>query len=287
MTSIADRLIFARLFTGPKAAYYRKLWSGDTRGLDHPDQAHYLLASRLAYFVGDDVDRVVRLLHLAPLARKGDWATKPRFRTKTAQAAVDTTTDQYDPSPEDLLVRDDLGEGPLNGLAASLPLWAPEHEHCFCLARHVKGRRDLYEGREEADVVREYAAIIGRDFVEFYTEYDSIAPKVLYGEGESPWDLAVARARSQPYPVGFLPEYGLFVSIYYHLSKLTGGEFRIHREGLHKIFSKSDMTYTRWKDRMVDVDKLAVCVDPLWNPEAGKAQTFRWIGADLEIGDAA
>lgn len=241
--------------------------------------AEWALICRLAYFVGDDRERIARLYKMSAVSRQ-EGVTK-RTNTVIDRALYDVPEDQiYQPTAEDLTVQDDVGTGPLAYVVHSLPIDAATHTHAFRLRQHLISNPE----RDTRATIVEYAKLIGEDVEEFVTQYDGIAPIVKYGEGESRFSNAVTLAEERPYPAHYVdvPTYQTFVSVYYYMALSNDGVFWMNANENDGHFGKTPTTYGRWLERMEHVDKLITCVDPTYDHRRKKAKVYQWTGPLLD-----
>lgn len=73
------------------------LWTGDRRGYDSASEADLALCDHLAWWTGNDVERIERLFGQSALVRE-KWTNRPDYRAMTIAKAVSGVTSSYSPS---------------------------------------------------------------------------------------------------------------------------------------------------------------------------------------------
>ena len=79
-------------------AKFTALWEGLTDGYDSQSEADLALCCLLAFWTGGDRDRIDRLFRQSGLYREDKWGGREDYRERTINAALEQTTEFYDPS---------------------------------------------------------------------------------------------------------------------------------------------------------------------------------------------
>lgn len=87
-----DQELLQKAMNARNGEKFRELWYGDTSryGGDASD-ADLALMSMLLYWCGGDVDRAVRLFEQSALGQREKWQSRPDYRQRTIQAALETS----------------------------------------------------------------------------------------------------------------------------------------------------------------------------------------------------
>jgi putative DNA primase/helicase len=94
--SLGDADLLERAFHAANGDKFKQLWSGDTRSYASQSEADQALCNHLAFWTGKDASRIDALFRQSGLYRKDKWERQD-YRERTIAAAIEWTTDTYNP----------------------------------------------------------------------------------------------------------------------------------------------------------------------------------------------
>jgi P4 family phage/plasmid primase-like protien len=105
LNSSSDRELIEKAKNADDGGTFSRLWNGDTSGHggDH-SRADQALVNKLAFWTGGDRQRIDQLFRKSGLCRE-KWTSRPDYRERTIDTALEGRTDFYDPDSS----RGDLG----------------------------------------------------------------------------------------------------------------------------------------------------------------------------------
>ena len=274
---MTDAQITQKLFRGPKAKTYRRLWAGDLTAVDFADwgDAANILLSRIAYFAEDDVEQVCRIFGTSELAKqRQDWRSR-----------VEATCDYFKrerEEPQTVAAPVVEGEGWIAKYCRErIKGGGKLNTLVFDFARYVKA---LNPAEDHVQICTEFAKHLGLHPSEVIMEWDEVFPKVVFADGEGDFLRAVAHADRHPLPFSYLPEYTRFASIMHWLAYYNDGRCWLCGDKMLREFGFKDVkSIYNMKNRLLNIDKYIVLEDASYSYKEGKSQTYRWAGPVIEL----
>jgi len=92
--TLTDAEIIERASNAENGDKFRRLWMGDTSGYPSHSEADQALCNLLAFWTGGDKQRIEWLFNQSGLTRE-KWNTRPDYRERTIQKAVEDSTTFY------------------------------------------------------------------------------------------------------------------------------------------------------------------------------------------------
>jgi len=92
---LSDEVLIQRAMTARDGAKFRALWNGDTTGYPSQSEADLALCRLLAFWCGNNPERIERLFSQSALGKREKWRTRADYRKETIQTALQSLCETY------------------------------------------------------------------------------------------------------------------------------------------------------------------------------------------------
>ena len=95
LLELEDQELLEKAMNAENGAKFRALWHGDTTGYHSQSEADLALCRLLAFWCGNDPERIERLFSQSALGQREKWRTRGDYRHQTIQTALQSLRETY------------------------------------------------------------------------------------------------------------------------------------------------------------------------------------------------
>jgi len=92
---LSDDELIEKAMSAKNGAKFRALWNGDTSSYPSQSEADLALCRLLAFWCGNDPERIERLVSQSALGQREKWRTREDYRRRTIRVAIQNLLDTY------------------------------------------------------------------------------------------------------------------------------------------------------------------------------------------------